>query len=165
MPRKGNVDIRKCPIPYEEGFGDSKILCRATVIPYASGDIVGFQKVLDRSSGKQGARAEQFVAATVPVCALAFRLGTIDAAFWLRPGSASYSPRITMIGLPLPALPKASWRELEHGIGAAAWFCDPQALRQKGTVENTTDAFDAISPAETIVRASPTRISALYLTG
>src|SRR5690606_13834522 len=27
-----------------------------------------------------------------------------------------------------------SWRELEHGLGARAWFCDPQAPWQKPTV-------------------------------
>lgn len=31
----------------------------------------------------------------------------------------------------------AAWRALEPGLGAKAWFCDPQAPWQKGTVENT----------------------------
>ena len=30
-----------------------------------------------------------------------------------------------------------SWRELDAGLGAQAWFCDPQAPWQKPTVENT----------------------------
>jgi IS30 family transposase len=30
-----------------------------------------------------------------------------------------------------------SWRELEAGMGTKAWFCDPQAPWQKGSVENT----------------------------
>ena len=30
-----------------------------------------------------------------------------------------------------------SWREFECGLGAQAWFCDPQAPWQKPTVENT----------------------------
>ena len=29
-----------------------------------------------------------------------------------------------------------SWRELDTGMGTKAWFCDPQAPRQKGSVEN-----------------------------
>nr|WP_241557935.1 hypothetical protein [Falsirhodobacter deserti] len=29
-----------------------------------------------------------------------------------------------------------AWRELETGMGTRAWFCDPQAPYQKGTVEN-----------------------------
>lgn len=31
----------------------------------------------------------------------------------------------------------SAWRRLQDGIGAASWFCDPQAPWQKGTVENT----------------------------
>ncbi len=31
----------------------------------------------------------------------------------------------------------AAWKHLKAGIGADAWFCDPQAPYQKGTVENT----------------------------
>jgi len=44
-----------------------------------------------------------------------------------------------------------SWRELERGIGTAAWFCDPQAPWQKGTVENTNKRVRRYLPAETIV--------------
>ena len=29
-----------------------------------------------------------------------------------------------------------NWRKLEPGIGTEAWFCDPQAPWQKGSVEN-----------------------------
>ena len=29
-----------------------------------------------------------------------------------------------------------SWRELHKGMGTKSWFCDPQALGQKGSVEN-----------------------------
>jgi IS30 family transposase len=29
-----------------------------------------------------------------------------------------------------------AWRELKKGMGTEAWFCDPQALWQKGSVEN-----------------------------
>ncbi len=28
-----------------------------------------------------------------------------------------------------------NWRKLKPGMGIEAWFCDPQALRQKGSVE------------------------------
>jgi IS30 family transposase len=31
----------------------------------------------------------------------------------------------------------SDWPYLQAGIGSAAWSCDPQSLRQKGTVENT----------------------------
>ncbi len=30
----------------------------------------------------------------------------------------------------------AGWRKLKPGIGTEAWFCDPQATWQKGSVEN-----------------------------
>ena len=29
-----------------------------------------------------------------------------------------------------------AWRELDRGLGTRAWFCDPQAPWQKGSVEN-----------------------------
>lgn len=41
---------------------------------------------------------------------------------------------------PLPVLARQSLtfdRGLEHDMGTTAWFCDPQAPWQKGTVENT----------------------------
>jgi IS30 family transposase len=44
-----------------------------------------------------------------------------------------------------------SWRELEHGMGTTAWFCDPQAPWQKGTVENTNKRVRRYLPPETIV--------------
>ncbi|MBP2551894.1 IS30 family transposase [Neorhizobium galegae] len=44
-----------------------------------------------------------------------------------------------------------SWRELEHGMGTIAWFCDPQAPWQKGTVENTNKRVRRYLPPETIV--------------
>jgi len=31
----------------------------------------------------------------------------------------------------------SAWKHLKAGLGADAWFCDPQAPYQKGTVENT----------------------------
>ncbi len=52
-----------------------------------------------------------------------------------------------------------SWRELEAGMGAAAWFCDPQAPWQKGTVENTTSVSGAIYPPKPLYWTSPIRIS------
>lgn len=33
----------------------------------------------------------------------------------------------------------SAWKHLKAGIGADAWFCDPQAPYQKGTVENTNN--------------------------
>lgn len=44
-----------------------------------------------------------------------------------------------------------SWRELERGMGTAAWFCDPQAPWQKGTVENTNKRVRRYLPPDTIV--------------
>ncbi|MUO82278.1 IS30 family transposase [Agrobacterium vitis] len=44
-----------------------------------------------------------------------------------------------------------SWRELQTGMGTAAWFCDPQAPWQKGTVENTNKRVRRYLPSETIV--------------
>lgn len=44
-----------------------------------------------------------------------------------------------------------SWRELEKGMGTTAWFCDPQAPWQKGTVENTNKRVRRYLPPETIV--------------
>ena len=44
-----------------------------------------------------------------------------------------------------------SWRELEHGMGTTAWFCDPQAPWQKGTVENTNKRVRRYLPPETVV--------------
>lgn len=44
-----------------------------------------------------------------------------------------------------------AWRELERGLGAAAWFCDPQAPWQKGTVENTNRRLRRYLPPETIL--------------
>ncbi|MCB5205571.1 IS30 family transposase [Neorhizobium sp. T786] len=44
-----------------------------------------------------------------------------------------------------------SWRELQIGMGTSAWFCDPQAPWQKGTVENTNKRVRRYLPSETIV--------------
>lgn len=42
-----------------------------------------------------------------------------------------------------------SWRELEKGMGATVWFCDPKAPWQKGTVENTNRRIRRYLPPET----------------
>jgi IS30 family transposase len=44
-----------------------------------------------------------------------------------------------------------SWRELEKGLGAQAWFCDPQAPWQKPTVENTNRRVRRWLPRDTIL--------------
>jgi len=44
-----------------------------------------------------------------------------------------------------------SWRELEAGMGAKAWFCDPQAPWQKGTVENMNRRVRRYLPPETVL--------------
>ena len=45
----------------------------------------------------------------------------------------------------------AAWRALEPGLGAQAWFCDPQAPWQKGTVENTNRRARRWLPRDTDV--------------
>lgn len=50
-----------------------------------------------------------------------------------------------------------SWRELERGLGAQAWFCDPQAPWQKPTVENTNRRVRRWLPRDTILLARPPR--------
>lgn len=44
-----------------------------------------------------------------------------------------------------------SWRELEAGMGAKAWFCDPQAPWQKGGVENMNRRVRRYLPADTVL--------------
>ena len=42
-----------------------------------------------------------------------------------------------------------AWRELRQGMGTKAWFCDPQAPWQKGTVENTNKRVRRYLPRDT----------------
>lgn len=42
-----------------------------------------------------------------------------------------------------------SWRELEKGMGTKAWFCDPQAPWQKGSVENMNKRVRRYLPRDT----------------
>ena len=48
-----------------------------------------------------------------------------------------------------------SWRELEKGIGARAWFCDPRAPWQKGSVENMNKRVRRYLPRETVILTLP----------
>lgn len=50
-----------------------------------------------------------------------------------------------------------SWRELESGIGAQAWFCDPQAPWQKGSVENMNKRVRRYLPLDTVILTLPDR--------
>lgn len=50
-----------------------------------------------------------------------------------------------------------SWRELEKGLGAQAWFCDPQAPWQKGSVENMNRRVRRYMPSDTIILTVPDR--------
>ena len=50
-----------------------------------------------------------------------------------------------------------SWRELDVGLGAKAWFCDPQAPWQKPTVENTNGRLRRHLPRDTDVLSLPDR--------
>jgi len=45
-----------------------------------------------------------------------------------------------------------SWRELKIGMGTEAWFCDPQAPWQKGSVENLNKRARRYLPRETNLR-------------
>ena len=51
----------------------------------------------------------------------------------------------------------AAWRALGPGLGARAWFCDPQAPWQKGTVENTNRRARRWLPRDTDVLSVPDR--------
>jgi IS30 family transposase len=42
-----------------------------------------------------------------------------------------------------------SWRDLEAGMGTKAWFCDPQAPWQKGSVENMNKRVRRYLPRDT----------------
>ena len=44
-----------------------------------------------------------------------------------------------------------AWRELETGMGTKAWFCDPQAPWQKGSVENMNRRLRRYLPLDTSV--------------
>jgi IS30 family transposase len=44
-----------------------------------------------------------------------------------------------------------SWRELDKGMGTKAWFCDPSALWQKGSVENMNKRARRYLPRATVV--------------
>ncbi len=43
----------------------------------------------------------------------------------------------------------SAWKHLKAGIGADAWFCDPQAPYQKSTVENTNNRLRKYLPRST----------------
>lgn len=47
----------------------------------------------------------------------------------------------------------SDWRKLKPGIGTEAWFCDPQAPSQKGSVENLNRRARRYLPRETPVAA------------
>ena len=53
----------------------------------------------------------------------------------------------------------SAWKHLTAGIGADAWFCDPQAPYQKGTVENTNNRLRKYLPRST----EPTALTNRYL--
>lgn len=53
----------------------------------------------------------------------------------------------------------SGWHRLKDGIGTDAWFCDPQAPYQKGTVENTNNRLRRYLPRST----EPTALTNRYL--
>ena len=48
-----------------------------------------------------------------------------------------------------------SWRDLEAGMGMKAWFCDPQAPWQKGSVENMNKRVRRYLPRDTDLLSLP----------
>ncbi|MGB5557644.1 MAG: IS30 family transposase, partial [Paracoccaceae bacterium] len=50
-----------------------------------------------------------------------------------------------------------SWRELDVGMGTKAWFCDPQAPWQKGSVENMNKRVRRYLPRDTVLLSLPNR--------
>ena len=66
--------------------------------------------------------------------------------------------------LPLPARQSltfdrgfefVSWRRLVDGMGTTAWFCDPSAPWQKGSVENMNRRVRRYLPRETVILSLP----------
>lgn len=53
----------------------------------------------------------------------------------------------------------SAWKYLKAGIAADAWFCDPQAPYQKGTVENANNRLRKYLPRST----EPTALTNRYL--
>ena len=53
----------------------------------------------------------------------------------------------------------SAWKRLKKGIGADAWFCDPQAPYRKGTLENTNNRLRRYLPRST----EPTALTNRYL--
>lgn len=51
----------------------------------------------------------------------------------------------------------SGWRKLEPGIGTEAWFCDPQAPWQKGSVENLNKRARRYLPRDTPITALSNR--------
>jgi len=51
----------------------------------------------------------------------------------------------------------SGWRKLEAGIGTSAWFCDPQAPWQKGSVENLNKRARRYLPRDTPIAALSNR--------
>jgi IS30 family transposase len=51
----------------------------------------------------------------------------------------------------------SGWRKLKPGIGTEAWFCDPQAPWQKGSVENLNKRARRYLPRDTPVAALSNR--------
>ncbi|AKO99139.1 Transposase, IS30 family (plasmid) [Marinovum algicola DG 898] len=49
------------------------------------------------------------------------------------------------------------WRKLKPGIGTVAWFCDPQAPSQKGSVENLNKRARRYLPRDTQLAALSNR--------
>ncbi len=56
-----------------------------------------------------------------------------------------------------------SWRDLEAGMGTKAWFCDPQAPWQKGSVENMNKRVRRYLPRDTDRLVPSPSISAINL--
>ena len=82
--------------------------------------------------------------------------------------SKHFIARLMDIMEPLPQIARQSitfdrgiefsgWRKLENGIGTRAWFCDPQAPWQKGSVENLNKRARRYLPRDTPIAALSNR--------
>lgn len=73
----------------------------------------------------------------------------------------SFSPAPAPTGPPLdhfrPRFQFREWRKLKPGIGTEAWFCDPQAPWQKGSVENLNKRARRYLPRNTPLAALSNR--------
>ena len=103
VPVKHGVAIVEEPRADEKRLGAASLLGRAAVVAKRAPKRARLQLLGQRDAGGSRGDAEEVVAATVAGGGARprFRSGTLSCA---RPGSASYSPRIAITGLPEPTV-------------------------------------------------------------